>query len=191
MSQAFYKIVKCTSTMAATALISMVFSSPAWTQVLHDDQAAIDIGNKVLSATDVKEGLFPDDECEALKAAGFKCMGFKPAVKYSLPASSFEVGSAVIPALLKQQLDVFAEVLRGKNTSPHKVSIVGHADASGSAAGNLELSKRRATAVKEYLVQMGVSRSLISADGMGANTPKNKNDPYAAENRRVEIGRAK
>lgn len=183
---------KPTPTMAAaTAVMAMALFGSAWAQVLHDDQAAIDIGSTVLNANDVKEGLFPDDECEALKAAGFKCMGFKPAVKYSLPASSFEVGSAVIPALLKQQLDVFAEVLRSKNASSHKVSIVGHADASGSAASNLELSKRRAAAVQEYLVQMGVNRTLINAEGMGASTPKNKRDPYAAENRRVEIGRAK
>ena len=40
--------------------------------------------------------------------------GMKPAVRYSLPASSFKVGSAELPELLKKQLDVFAEVLRGK-----------------------------------------------------------------------------
>lgn len=174
----------------AVAALMLTWSANALAQT-QDAEAAVDMGNNVPTAQAVKEGLFPDDECEELKAAGFKCMGFKPAVKYSLPASSFAIGSSVIPALLKSQLDVFAEVLRGKNGSQRKVNIIGHADASGSQAGNLELSMRRAAAVRDYLVQMGVDRSLVEAKGMGANVPKNKADPYAAENRRVEIGRAK
>ena len=47
---------------------------------------SIDMGEQMPQAQAVKEGLFPEDECEQLKAAGFKCMGFKPAVRYSLPA---------------------------------------------------------------------------------------------------------
>jgi len=58
----------------------------------------------------ISEGLFPEDACEQLKAAGFKCMGFKPAVRYSLPATSFKLGSAELPETLKKQLEVFAEV---------------------------------------------------------------------------------
>ena len=68
-------------------------------------------------AAAVKDGLFPEDACKELEASGFKCMGLKPAVKYSLPASSFKVGSAELPELLKKQLDVFAEVLRSKKGS--------------------------------------------------------------------------
>lgn len=77
-------------------------------------QSAVDVGNQVPDTNAVKEGLFPEDACKELEANGFKCMGFKPAVKYSLPASSFKLGSAELPELLKKQLDVFAEVLKGK-----------------------------------------------------------------------------
>jgi outer membrane protein OmpA-like peptidoglycan-associated protein len=119
-------------------------------------------------------------------------MGFKPAIKYSLPASSFALGSAVLPELLKRQLDVFAEVLRGKRGSAgRQVKIVGHADASGSQAGNLALSQRRAESVRSYLVQKGADGGMLEAVGLGSSDPKNKSDPYSSENRRVEIGRAK
>jgi len=116
-------------------------------------------------------------------------MGFKPAVRYSLPASSFALGSAELPDLLKKQLEVFAEVLRTKRGSNKTVRIEGHADASGEAAANLALSRRRADAVKSFLVGQGADESMLVTVGLGANVPKNAADPLAAENRRVEIGR--
>jgi outer membrane protein OmpA-like peptidoglycan-associated protein len=154
----------------------------------HADDA-IDVGNAVPDAKAVDEGLFPEVACEELKAAGFKCMGFKPAVRYSLPASSFALGSAELPETLKKQLDVFAEVLKTKRGSNKSVRIEGHADASGDAASNLALSKRRADAVKSYLVGLGADESMLITVGLGSNSPKNAADPLAAENRRVEIGR--
>ena len=156
----------------------------------QDANEAIDMGEQVPQAQAVKEGLFPEDECKQLEAAGFKCMGFKPAVRYSLPASSFSVGSADLPALLRRQLDVFAEVLRGKRGSKQTVRIEGHADASGAKDANRTLSQRRADAVRQYLVRNGADEAMLQAVGLGAEHPKLAGNPFAAENRRVEIGRA-
>ncbi len=153
-------------------------------------QEAVDMGQTVPDAKAVAEGLFPEDACEQLKAAGFKCMGFKPAVRYSLPASSFKLGSAELPDALKKQLEVFAEVLKSKRGSNKVVRIEGHADASGAAAANLTLSQRRAEAVRDFLVELGAEAAMIAPVGVGANAPKNTKDPFAPENRRVEIGRA-
>jgi OmpA-OmpF porin, OOP family len=149
----------------------------------------VDVAGKVPEAQDIQEGLFPEDECEQLKAAGFKCMGFKPAVRFSLPAISFKVGSADLPDLLKRQLDAFAEVLKNRGPGSQKVRVEGHADASGTPAANLELSQRRAEAAKLYLVDKGVRSDLLAAVGVGAREPKVSGNPLAAENRRVVIGR--
>jgi OmpA-OmpF porin, OOP family len=151
---------------------------------------AVDVSNSMPDAKAVTEGLFPEEACDQLKAAGFKCMGFKPAVRYSLPASSFKVGSAELPDSLKKQLDVFGEALKGKRGTGKVVRIEGHADASGVAAANLALSQRRAEAVKDYLVQQGADPTMLEPVGLGSNAPKNAKDPTAPENRRVEIGRA-
>jgi outer membrane protein OmpA-like peptidoglycan-associated protein len=151
---------------------------------------AIDMGQTVPDVKAVSEGLFPEEACEQLKAAGFKCMGFKPAVRYSLPASSFKLGSAEVPDALKKQLEVFAEVLKSRRGTGKVVRIEGHADASGAAAANLALSQKRAEAVKDYLVEMGADPAMLTPVGVGANEPKNPKDPFAPENRRVEIGRA-
>jgi len=152
-------------------------------------QNAVDVGSQVPDASAVKEGLFPEDACKELEANGFKCMGFKPAIKYSLPASSFRVGSAELPELLKKQLDVFADVLKGKKGSGRQVKVIGHADASGSPEANQALSLKRAESVKTYLVQKGADADMLVVVGVGEKDLKNPANPTAAENRRVEIGR--
>jgi OOP family OmpA-OmpF porin len=170
--------------LGLAALIVAAFSvAPAFAQ------SSVDVGNAVPDVAAVKDGLFPEDACKELEASGFKCMGLKPAIRYSLPASSFKVGSAELPELLKKQLDVFAEVLRSKKGTNREVRVVGHADASGTPEVNQQLSIKRAEAVKEYLVQNGADPSMLVVVGLGSKDLANPKDPMAAENRRVEIGR--
>ena len=175
-------------TLRALTTISLA----AWLALAGSARAAdesVDVGNRVPTADDIQQGLFPDDECEQLKAAGFKCMGFKPPVRFSLPAMSFKIGSAELPEVVMRQLDAFANVLRNRRNTDRKVRVEGHADASGDPAVNLDLSQRRADAAKQYLVGKGVNPALVNAVGMGAKAPKDARNPTAAENRRVVIGR--
>lgn len=178
-----------TSRMALAAALAGCLAWPAWAQKAPASEV-VDVGQSIPDAKAVSEGLFPEDACEQLKAAGFKCMGFKPAVRYSLPATAFKLGSAELPDTLKRQLEVFAEVLKTKKGSGKVVRVEGHADASGPAAFNQTLSQQRAQAVKDYLVELGAEPALLDPVGLGSNVPKNTKDPFAAENRRVEIGRA-
>jgi OmpA-OmpF porin, OOP family len=154
-------------------------------------QQSVDVGQVVPDAAAIKDGLFPEDTCKDLKEAGFKCMGFKPAVRYSLPATTFQVGSAELPDVLRKQLDVFAQVLRDEKTEGRTVLIEGHADATGTPDVNMQLSQRRAQAVKAYLVAKGVDATELETVGRGADEPKDAKNPNSPENRRVSIGRAK
>ena len=52
-----------------------------------------------------------------------------------------------------------------------KVTVVGHTDTSGSAAYNVRLSERRAKAVADALVGMGVAQSTMSVDWKGKTQP--------------------
>ena len=149
----------------------------------------VDVGKDLPSAKMIDEGLFPDDACEELKANGFKCMGFKPAVKFSLPASSFAVGSVELPEGLRLQLDRFAQVLKGKSGGTRIVRVEGHADASGNDKANERLSQRRAEAARDYLVSQGVASDLLKAVGVGARDLVDAAQPNSAKNRRVVIGR--
>ena len=100
---------------------------------------------------------------------------------------SFPVGQSTITPNFRSVLDNFAQSLQQNPTTT--VTIVGHTDASGSAAVNEPLSLQRADAVRDYLVSRGVAANRITVDGRGAREPIASNDTDAgrARNRRVEI----
>jgi outer membrane protein OmpA-like peptidoglycan-associated protein len=168
------------------SLVLLVSASAAWSA----DAERVNLGSAVPKAKDVEQGLFPDDACEELKANGFKCMGFKPAVRFVMPSSSFQVGSAELPEGLKRQLDVFAQVLGKKKGAAHAVRVEGHADTSGTPEANQALSQARADAAREYLMSKGVAPDLLVAVGLGSTELADPDQPLSAKNRRVEIGRA-
>jgi len=72
----------------------------------------------------------------------------------------------------------------------YRVQIWGHTDDIGSDEYNLELSQRRAEAVKNYLVEAGIDPSIITTKGFGKSRPlvPGKTPEARAKNRRVEIG---
>ncbi|MBZ5725973.1 MAG: OmpA family protein [Acidobacteriia bacterium] len=86
---------------------------------------------------------------------------------------------------------VIKSIARGLETNPTlKLRIDGHTDATGAAEHNLDLSKRRAEAVKAVLVaQFHVAADRLTASGLGAGKPVDSNDtPQGrAQNRRVEF----
>ena len=70
------------------------------------------------------------------------------------------------------------------------VALVGHTDASGSLAGNIALSERRAEAVAEVLVEThGADRARVIAKGVGFLAPRatNQTEDGRQKNRRVEV----
>jgi outer membrane protein OmpA-like peptidoglycan-associated protein len=70
-----------------------------------------------------------------------------------------------------------------------KLEIYGHTDNTGSEEHNLELSRKRAKSVYDYLVEQGVSTNKISYFGFGSTMPKisNTNEANKTINRRVEF----
>jgi outer membrane protein OmpA-like peptidoglycan-associated protein len=67
--------------------------------------------------------------------------------------------------------------------------IVGHTDSTGSAKYNLQLGKKRANAVKNWLVKQGVDASRISTSSKGESQPirSNKTKAGRAANRRAVV----
>lgn len=70
-----------------------------------------------------------------------------------------------------------------------KLQLEGYTDSVGSEEYNLKLSQHRADAVRDFLVEQGVSGSNISALGLGKADPVASNDTAAGrqQNRRVEL----
>jgi len=69
------------------------------------------------------------------------------------------------------------------------LEVEGHTDSIGTDAYNLQLSERRAEAVRDYLVQQGISNDTIVARGLGKSAPVATNDTSEGrqQNRRVEL----
>jgi outer membrane protein OmpA-like peptidoglycan-associated protein len=65
----------------------------------------------------------------------------------------------------------------------------GHTDSKGTDEYNLKLSRRRAQAVRDYLVSHGIAASRIRTEGFGESKPVASNDTEdgRAQNRRVEL----
>ena len=86
---------------------------------------------------------------------------------------------------------VLKQVAAGLSKNPNlKLEIDGYTDSVGNAAHNLDLSKRRAEAVRSVLIsQFGVDASRLTAGGFGADKPIGSNDTPdgRAQNRRVEF----
>lgn len=100
----------------------------------------------------------------------------------------FDVNSDKIKPESYGTLKEMADVL--KEYADLKVKIVGHTDADGKDADNLDLSKRRAASVKTSLAKdFGIDEGRMETDGKGESEPIDKNDTPAgkANNRRVEF----
>lgn len=100
----------------------------------------------------------------------------------------FDANSANIKPESYGTLKEMANVL--KENPDLKVKIVGHTDADGKDADNLDLSKRRAASVKVALSkEFGIDEGRMETDGKGESEPMDKNDTPAgkANNRRVEF----
>ena len=100
----------------------------------------------------------------------------------------FEPKSADILPRAHEKLERVAKVLEELGED-ETIAVKGHTDATGDDARNLELSKKRADAVKDYLVSRGVAAERIRAEGRGKQEPVAPNDTAEgrAQNRRVEI----
>ncbi|HFD15408.1 MAG TPA: OmpA family protein [Rhodospirillales bacterium] len=141
-----------------------------------------------------EENIQPDDiaSCrqtfmENIQAAE---AALKPPVPPTITLSAdvlFDFDKAVIKDSFKPELDRIAELL--KQNPDVRVFVDGHTDTMGPAAYNMELSKRRAQAVADYLVGRGIDRNRITVRAFGETelavpTPDETPEP---RNRRVEI----
>lgn len=99
----------------------------------------------------------------------------------------FDSGRTTLTAEAKQVLDQVARVIL--SYKDQIIEVAGHTDSSGDALANLELSKKRAISVRNYLIERQVPSSRLRPIGYGETIPVADNTTLEgqAANRRIEF----
>jgi outer membrane protein OmpA-like peptidoglycan-associated protein len=99
----------------------------------------------------------------------------------------FDFRQSVLRPESHAELDRLAAFLIQRPTMV--IELAGHTDNIGSAGANMDLSRQRVNAVKEYLVTRGVEAARMKTVAHGATKPlvKNNSDDARRRNRRVEF----
>lgn len=99
----------------------------------------------------------------------------------------FDTDKAIIRPGSLPKVEQFASyLLRNKGSV---VRIIGHTDSDGSDEYNMVLSDRRANAVMNKIIELGVSSGRLSSEGRGESEPaaSNATNYGKALNRRIEV----
>lgn len=161
-----------------------------------DDKCPAAKGTKEMNGCPDSDGdgiADPDDKCPLV--AGIKENKGCPAVKeetlkvftQALTGILFETGKDVIRP---SSFSILNDVVKIMNDNPeYNLEINGHTDNVGDDSKNLDLSQRRADAVKKYLADKGIAASRLTSKGYGETMPVADNNTAAGrtKNRRVEF----
>jgi outer membrane protein OmpA-like peptidoglycan-associated protein len=101
---------------------------------------------------------------------------------------NFDYNSDHIGPVAAQAVKEVAKALSNPQLTGNTFVVAGHTDGKGGDAYNQNLSERRSEAVKRYLIDIYKipARNLVAV-GYGKAMLKNSGDPFAAENRRVQL----
>lgn len=150
------------------------------------------IGAAVGAATGVGIGVYQDRQQaklrERLAASGVSVTREGDNIYLNMPSDiTFAVNQSDIQPGFYETMSSVAVVL--KEFDKTRVSVYGHADASGSDQYNQGLSERRALSVSNYLASQGVEPGRLQSVGFGEGRPvaDNGTESGRAANRRVEI----
>jgi outer membrane protein OmpA-like peptidoglycan-associated protein len=107
-------------------------------------------------------------------------------IERNFNAAEFDLGKAELSESAKSVLRDLAKLM--KKDTKLRLRLEGHCSVEGSAALNQKLSKDRAQAAIDFLVNSeGIDGSRLEAVGYGSSQLKNKDNPNAPENRRTEF----
>jgi peptidoglycan-associated lipoprotein len=99
----------------------------------------------------------------------------------------FAFDSAQVEETERAKVESVAEFLKGNGSA--LVTLEGHCDERGSTEYNISLGERRALAVRDYLMALGIDASRIQTKSYGKEKPKDPGHDETAwsVNRRVEF----
>ncbi|MFN3199300.1 MAG: OmpA family protein [Bradymonadia bacterium] len=149
----------------------------------NDHDGVLDADDKCPAEKEVINGFEDEDGCPDKGASKVKIT--REGIEI-LEQVYFENGKAVIKT---KSLVLLNQVALTLNAADYvkKVEVQGHTDDRGKDAANMELSQKRAEAVRDYLTSRGIAGDRLIAKGYGETQPiaSNKTRKGRATNRRV------
>lgn len=125
---------------------------------------------------------------ERLAASGVSVTRVGDNIILNMPSDiTFDVNQSDVKPSFYETLNSVSLVLKEYNKTT--ISVLGHANSTGSDEYNMQLSQKRALSVSNYLAAQGVNPGRLSAVGYGESRPIADNSTASgrAANRRVEI----
>ena len=147
---------------------------------LHVAGCAVRVANAKTAPTPPED--LTEAEAESLFGIARRALPEKP-VHFSLYFESESV------KLVPESQRLLTEVLAAaKQRNSRDIAVIGHSDRAGAADYNMELSRRRATFVRNQLVKVGIAQEFLEVTSHGSSNPlvETKN-PHEPKNRRVEV----
>lgn len=166
-------------------------------RIYHKGEKVIDMGTNIYAGTEFNRFRFSGwDRASLPYISNIKITTASPDTRSKLLTEGklitygiyFDSGKDVVKAESYGTINEIAKVMKDKPEL--RIKIIGHTDSDGDDAMNLDLSKRRANNVKEYLVnQFQIESSRIETDGKGESEAivSNTSTENKAKNRRVEF----
>ena len=176
---------------------------------LAQEGQSTDFTGKTFTADELIKALDLQTRAATAKCAPFQEMmaqlttrgiGFVPTKAVDVPALktaksanvtvTFALGSDQLTDTSKSSLDRVSSALNSPELRTQCFQLAGHTCDIGSDESNLDLSRRRAMSVKQYLVSRGIEAERLVTTGFGETSPlvPNSSEAMRVRNRRVEIG---
>ncbi|HLZ90061.1 MAG TPA: OmpA family protein [Puia sp.] len=180
------------NTQKATAT-GMVVGGAAGALIGHGKNSVVDalIGTVVGGGAGYLIGRHMDKQAEEIKQAVPDAQVTRVGEGINMTFNSgllFKINSSLLSEEARTNLEKVAGIfVKYPETN---ILIEGHTDNTGTPEYNMELSKKRAYAVSDYLASKGVAAGRMDIKWYGETQPKypNDNDANRALNRRVEVG---
>lgn len=126
------------------------------------------------------------------KTRGIVVHNANPAAESEAPSVAvdikFEINSATLTEEAKETIKQLALAIKSDDLAADRFRLDGHTDTTGAPGYNMRLSKRRAAAVREYLIRaFSIKGARLEAVGHGQTMLLDPANPTSAVNRRVQI----
>ncbi len=176
--------------VAGLALLGLT-GTPAWTQGVKSVGSQPTRDELIEQLVPHGGVVSPDERGLRVRAANPTDAGAdandSPAPAVALDVK-FALNSAALTDEAKDTIRRLAAAINSDQLAGYRFRVAGHTDATGRPDYNMALSKRRAEAVRAYLVSdLGVAAKRLQVVGRGQEEPLDPTNPTSSVNRRVQV----